>query len=257
LLKASEDTVSVRRPLRKWIFRLGFLSVLCAIYLGTSTLWALLSFWRTKELYPRLSYPAPDFSPEVTWAEERPPDWVRLSSMPRSAWMAVIAAEDGGFFKHNGVEWEQSVAKIRKDLMQGEFPHGISTLHQQIAKNIYFGARPAFTRKLQEMVIARRMNSQIQKKRVLEIYMNIAEWGPGVVGIGAAARYYFKKPVSQLTRYECALLANLLPNPRTRGEWVKKGRVPSKLLRQVNRTLRRLPYTQRVIRSQMLARSEN
>jgi len=170
--------------------------------------------------------------------------------MPRAAWLSIIAAEDGGFFKHNGVEWEQSFAKIRSDIHKGKFPGGVSTLNQQISKNLYFGARPAITRKLQEIAVAERMDAMLGKEQILEIYLNIAEWGPGVVGIKAAARYYFKKSVSQLSEYECAVLANLLPNPRVRGAWVKQGRMPPRFARRVGRTVRRLASTDRLVRSQ-------
>jgi membrane peptidoglycan carboxypeptidase len=243
---------------RKWILRSGALCFLFAFYLGASTLWSLFRFWQTQDMYPQVSYPAPDFSPEVTWLEERPEAWVPLSSMPRAAWIAVIAAEDGGFFKHEGVEWEQSIAKIRADIEKREFPHGISTLNQQIAKNLYFGARPPVLRKFQEYFVARRMHKDLDKKQILEIYMNIAEWGPGVVGIGQASRYYFKKPVSRLSSYECALLANLLPNPRVRGAWVKSGRIPRQLKKLVSRTLRRLPGTERaaLVQGRVYARSD-
>ena len=242
-----------RGRISKWILRWGLLGLVCAGFLGASTLWALVRFTQTKDLYPKLSYPAPDYRPEVSWEEERPKDWVRLSSMPRAAWLSVIAAEDGRFFKHTGVEWEQSLGKIRSDIQKREFPHGISTLNQQIVKNLYFGARPPLFRKLQEIVVARHMDSELEKKRILEIYLNIAEWGPEVVGIGAAARYYFRKPVSRLSDYECALLANLLPNPRVRGAWVKSGRIPRRLSRRVQRTLRRLPSTDRLIKAQLWA----
>ncbi|MEO5668364.1 MAG: biosynthetic peptidoglycan transglycosylase [Bdellovibrionota bacterium] len=235
----------MRRRFRKWAFRFGFVSACVVVFLTTSTLWSLWSFSRTKDLYPTLSYPAPSFRPEVTWSKARPVKWVPLSTLPRAAWIAVIAAEDGGFFRHDGVEWEQSLTKIWTDLKKLQFPHGISTLDQQIVKNLYFGARPASTRKFQEVFVARRMDSQLDKKRILEIYMNIAEWGPNVVGIGEAAQYYFKKPASRLSDYECALLANLLPNPRVRGAWVRSGRLPSDFTRLVRRTLRRLPYTAR------------
>ncbi len=246
-----------RGRISKWVLGWGLLGLVCAGFLGASTLWALVRFTQTKDLYPKLRYPAPDYRPEVSWEEGRPKDWVRLSSMPRAAWLAVIAAEDGRFFKHTGVEWEQSLGKIRSDIQKRAFPHGISTLNQQIVKNLYFGARPPLFRKLQEIVVARHMDSELEKKRILEIYLNIAEWGSGVVGIGAAARYYFRKPVSRLSDYECALLANLLPSPRVRGAWVKSGRIPRQLSRRVQRTLRRLASTDRSIKAQLWARSES
>lgn len=247
----------VRQRLRKWLWRGGVLSLCFALFLVGSTLWSLFTFSKTKNLYPKLSYPPPSFSPEVTWSKTRPSHWVTLKSLPRAAWLSVIAAEDGGFFKHDGVEWAQSFAKIRSDLSKYEVPHGISTLNQQIVKNLYFDARPPITRKLQEMIVALRMDSELDKKRILEIYMNIAEWGPDIVGIGEAARYYFKKPATQLSDYECAVLANLLPNPRVRGAWVRSGRMPRKFTRLVQRTLRRLSFTSRHVKTQLLARQSN
>ena len=240
-----------RRRARKWVFRVGFVLGLCVTYIGVSTLWGLFSFSRTRDLYPQVTYPAPDFRPDVSWSQSRPANWIPLKSMPRSAWIAVIATEDGGFFKHNGVEWEQSLAKIRADLKNREFPHGISTLNQQIVKNLYFGGRHPVSRKFQEYFVARRMDSVLSKQRILEIYLNIAEWGPGVVGIGEAARHYFKKPVSKLSNYECAVLANLLPNPRVRGTWVRSGRLPRPFQRLVSRTMRRLSGTERAARAQI------
>jgi monofunctional biosynthetic peptidoglycan transglycosylase len=237
----------------KWGLRFGVLGFLGSAYLLASTACALVEFYWHKNDYPRLSYAAPDFRPEVKWVTERPGEWTSLSSLPRAAWLSLIAAEDGGFLRHNGVEWRQSYAKIRADLAKGQRPHGISTLNQQLAKNLYFGARPAAFRKLQEVVVAHHMDSSLGKKRVLELYLNTAEWGPNVVGIGAAARYYFNKPASRLSDYECAVLANLLPNPRVRGAWVKEGRVPGKLSRRINRTLRRLPWMEQITRAQLLA----
>lgn len=237
----------------QWLLGLKVVLTLTVVFLCASTFSALVQLSWNKDRYPQLSYPAPYFYPEVNWLAERPKEWVPLSAMPRSAWLSIIAAEDGGFFKHNGVEWEQSLAKVRSDLSKREFPGGVSTLNQQIAKNLYFGARPAFARKLQEIIVARRMDRELGKQRILETYMNIAEWGPGVVGIGAAARYYFRKPVSRLTEYESALLANLLPNPRVRGTWVRSGRLPHKFSRRVSRTMRRLAATARIVRIQQRA----
>lgn len=231
---------------------MSFASICVTLYLSASTLYALFSFWRTQDQYPMVTYPAPHFSPEVMWIERRPKTWVRLNSLPREAWLAIVAAEDGGFFKHNGVEWNQSLRKIRADLRKHRFPGGISTLNQQIVKNLYFGARPAIARKFQEMILARKMDAAFDKKQILEMYMNIVEWGPGIVGIGAAARYYFKKPASRLSTRESVVLANLLPNPRRRGEWVRHGRLPSSFKRLINQTERRLPGTARIVRTQQL-----
>jgi membrane peptidoglycan carboxypeptidase len=239
----------LRWRLRKWVLHSAFAGVLLMLLLGASTLWSLFSFWLTQDLYPNVTYAAPDYRPEVSWTKTPPPGWVPFAALPRAAWVSVLAAEDGGFFAHDGVEWQQSFDKIRSDIEKGEFPHGISTLNQQIAKNLYFGARAPILRKFQEIAVARRMDSVLGKKRVLEIYLNIAEWGPGVVGIGAAARYYFKRPASRLKASEFALLANLLPNPRVRGTWVRNGRTPPQLSRIVSRTLRRMPSTERKARA--------
>jgi len=244
------------RPHRasKWLRRAQFLACVSVGFLVLSTFSALVQFQWNKRSYPQVSYPGPDFRPKVTWSKERPSSWVRLSSLPRAAGLAVIAAEDGGFFRHAGVEWGQSLTKIRSDFAKFRVPHGISTLNQQIVKNLYFGARPPLLRKAQELVVAQYMDSQLSKKQILETYLNIAEWGPGVVGIGQASLYYFKKPASKLTSYECALLANLLPNPRIRGAWVRKGRIPRELARRVSRTLRRLSSVDRGARAALLSK---
>ncbi len=207
---------------------------------AASTLWGLVDFWRTKTLYPSVSYPEPAFKPVVNWTETAPKGWIRLSELSRSTWLAVLTAEDGGFFRHNGIEIAQSLNKVRVDLQRGRFPKGVSTLHQQIAKNLYFGARAPITRKFQEAVVARRMDAELSKRQILEIYLNIAEWGPGVVGIGQASRYYFGKSAAKLTVSEAAVLANLLPNPRRWGPAVRQGRLPRGLSRRIQRTLHRM-----------------
>ena len=244
-----------KRPRRRrWLRLAGRASALGAAFLLFSAFWGIVEFEWSKDRYPSVRYPAPLYRPEVTWVEDPPPGWVSLSEVPRATWLAVLANEDAGFFRHDGLELKLAWARIVKHLRLGRRPGGVSTLNQQLAKNLYFGARAAWLRKLPEAVVAQWMDDRLEKKQLLELYLNIAEWGPDVVGIGAAARFYFHKPASRLTERESALLANLLPNPRVIGAAAHKGRISPRLAREINRTLRRLRSTDRVVREQIRER---
>jgi monofunctional biosynthetic peptidoglycan transglycosylase len=132
--------------------------------------------------------------------------------LPRS----VIAAEDGQFCRHHGIDWGELREAIRDadDLTEAR---GGSTITQQVAKNLFLWQGRSFVRKALEFPLALWIDLTVPKRRILEIYLNIAEWGPnGEFGIEAGARRAFNKPASQLTAPEAALMAAILPNPRRR-----------------------------------------
>jgi len=128
---------------------------------------------------------------------------------------AVIAAEDGRFYSHFGFDWTQIKDAIEDDLEDGRL-RGASTLTQQLVKNLFFTTRFGFVRKAGEAAATPAAEILLGKNRILELYLNNAEWGPGVFGAEAAAHYHYRTSASRLTREQSARLAAILPSPRRR-----------------------------------------
>lgn len=129
---------------------------------------------------------------------------------------AVLSAEDGSFFFHNGVYWDSVSNAIARNLREGEIIFGASTISMQLMKNLYLSADREYSRKLREVLLVYAMEEyyHLPKERILELYLNIVEFGPGVFGAQAAARYYFDIPASQLNPGQAAWLASILPSPK-------------------------------------------
>jgi monofunctional biosynthetic peptidoglycan transglycosylase len=139
--------------------------------------------------------------------------WVPLEQISPDLQHAVIVAEDAGFYGHRGVDWREMWEAIRQNLQRRRLYRGASTITQQLAKNLYLDSRKTLWRKLQETVLAVRMERALTKPRILELYLNVAEWGEGVYGAEAAAWRYFGKSAADLTLVESSWLAAILPSP--------------------------------------------
>lgn len=140
--------------------------------------------------------------------------WVPLSRISPHLVRAVIIAEDDKFWQHEGFDYEAIQEAIEKNIKAGKFKLGGSTISQQLAKNLYLSPAKNPFRKVREAIITWRMEKALSKRRILELYLNVIEWGEGVFGVEAAARHYYGKPASLLTSREAARLAAVLPNPR-------------------------------------------
>ncbi len=140
--------------------------------------------------------------------------WVPLSRISPHLRRAVVAAEDASFFTHEGFDWEGMKDAALYDLEKGELKRGGSTITQQLAKNLYLSSERSIFRKAHEALITRSLEHHLTKDRILELYLNVAEWGDGVYGAEAAAHHHFKKPARDLTEEEAAWLAAILPSPR-------------------------------------------
>jgi len=141
-------------------------------------------------------------------------DWTPSAVIPAEMKWAVILAEDANFYKHEGVDVKALKKAIKHDLEKKSLARGASTITQQTAKNIYLSREKTVTRKLKELYLALRMEQELTKGRIIELYLNVVELGPMVYGVGHASRYYFGKPASMMTPRECAFLAAMLPGPR-------------------------------------------
>ena len=140
--------------------------------------------------------------------------WTPLSQVSPYLVKAVLIAEDDKFWRHEGFDFEAIQKAIEKDIKEKKFKFGGSTISQQLAKNLYLTPSKNPVRKIKEAILTWRIENNLSKKRILEIYLNIAEWGEGIFGIEAASRHYYGKPSSELAAEEAARLASVLPNPR-------------------------------------------
>lgn len=139
--------------------------------------------------------------------------WVPLDDVSRYMETAVLICEDGRFHTHAGFDFRALESAIKDDLKQGRFARGASTVSMQLAKNLYLGQEKTLGRKLQEALFTMLLEQQLDKRRILELYLNIVELGPGLYGVGDAAQYYFATPARSLTLGQSLYLASILPNP--------------------------------------------
>ena len=142
--------------------------------------------------------------------------WVDVASLPRHVPRAIVAAEDARFYQHHGFDFK-SLEAARKEAERTGLPQrGASTISQQLVKNLFFTTHRSYVRKGLEITITPLAELVLGKARILELYMNVVEWGPGVYGIEAAARYHYHVPARSLSRDRAARLAAVLPAPRRR-----------------------------------------
>ncbi len=149
---------------------------------------------------------------------------------------AVLVAEDAAFWQHDGVDYDELQKSIELDWARGQLMRGASTITQQLAKNLYLSPSKNPLRKFRELLIARRLEGELTKTRILELYLNLIEWGDGIYGIEAASQAYFHKSAASLAPSEAALLAGAIINPRV----LNPNKPTPRLLRRQQIILRRM-----------------
>lgn len=142
--------------------------------------------------------------------------WVDIDSLPAYVAHAVIAAEDGRFYEHRGFDWRELDAARRQAERRQRPPRGASTITQQLVKNLFLTTHRSYLRKGIEYTLTPLAELILPKRRILELYLNVVEWGAGVYGIEAAAQLHYRRPARRLTREQSARLAAILPAPRRR-----------------------------------------
>ena len=191
------------------------LLVLYALYLAVS-LYLLPPVAQLKDRKANLTIQVKDwhgdYHPFVVGPQNQ--YWTPSAGIPAEMKWAVILAEDSEFYHHEGIDVKAIKNAIKYDLEKKSFARGASTITQQVAKNLFLSREKTLTRKAQELYLAKRMEQELTKGRIIELYLNVIELGPMVHGIGHGARYYFGKPASSLSPRECAFLAAMLPGPR-------------------------------------------
>ena len=162
--------------------------------------------------------------------------WVSYSRFAPNLVRAVLLTEDAAFWSHDGLDYQQIKESMKVNLERREFARGASTITQQLAKNLYLSPSKNPLRKVRELLIARRLESELSKQRILELYLNVIEWGDGIYGAEAAARTYFGKSAAGLSASEGALLAAAIANPRV----MNPGNPTARLRRRQQMVMRRM-----------------
>ncbi len=145
---------------------------------------------------------------------ERTQLWSLLAEISPRLVQAVLMGEDAGFYGHNGFDTHEMKEAFKRNWEEGRTVRGASTITQQLAKNLYLSNERTYARKLKEAILTYRLERALSKSRILEIYLNVIEWGDGVYGAEAAARDLFGKSARRLDAAEAATLAAMIPNPR-------------------------------------------
>ena len=140
--------------------------------------------------------------------------WVPLNKIPKSLIDAVVVAEDGTFWSHSGFDWFEFRESMERNFEEGRAARGASTITQQLVKNLYLSSSKNPLRKLREWILTWYMELKLSKSRILEIYLNVIEWGDGIYGVEAASWHYFGKSAIDLTTDEATRLAAIIPSPR-------------------------------------------
>lgn len=171
-----------------------------------------------------------------------PTGWTHLEALPDWLPRVIVAAEDSRFFDHSGFSWRGIRNALVHNLRTNELQRGGSTITQQLAKNLFLSRRRTLNRKIQELWVAWRLESELSKQRILELYLNLVDWGPGVRGLGQAARHYFSVPPEDLTVEQAALLGAILPGPVLYGRLIDQGYLPSSRTEKIEHILSNLEF---------------
>jgi len=164
-------------------------------------------------------------------------DWVPIDAISPNMEIAVQVCEDGHFMVHHGFDFEAVQNSIKDNLIKGRFARGASTISMQVAKNLYLSQEKTLGRKLQEAVLTQLLEQELSKRELLELYLNVIEYGPGIYGIGPAAHYYFAKRPSDLSLGQALYIASILPNP-DRQHFAPDGKVSATWTAYLQRLMR-------------------
>lgn len=193
-----------------------------------------------KTHFPQVTYHGPKKPVSIKLLPKPPAGWVRYDSISRNAIGAVIVSEDWSFFDHQGFDPAELRAAIKEDLAERRFARGASTITMQVVKNVFLTHEKTLYRKFKEFILAIRLDRDVSKKKILETYFNVVEFGEGLYGISAASRFYFKKHPSELSPKEGAFLAMLLPSPKKYSQSFRSKQLTHYANRTVNSILNKM-----------------
>jgi hypothetical protein len=173
------------------------------------------------------------------------PDWTAYEDISPHLETAILVCEDEGFFRHRGFAWSAIENSIQQNLMEGRFFRGGSTVSMQLAKNLYLGREKTLSRKLQEALLTLLLEQELSKHEIMELYLNVIEFGPGIYGVRQAARYYFNEEPRNLSLGQALYLGSILPKPdmhhfRPDGRVTEKWSAYLRKLMQIAHKIRRI-----------------
>jgi hypothetical protein len=183
------------------------------------------------------------------------PAWVPGALLPPHLLNAVITREDGGFYRHHGFSPDEFRGALVRNLSAGRFMLGASTITMQLVKNVFLAREKTLVRKLQEVVLTWWLEQNLDKFSILELYLNVVEFGPGLYGIGPAARFFFQREPSALNALQAAYLALLLPAPIPRFQWFERRLLPAEVNHRLQGVLRTMVAAGR-LSAEELARAQ-
>lgn len=213
-VQAKPKVYKAQRPRwRKWAKAILAVLVCAAVFYHGLILFRV---FRVKSKNPEATAMMEQRAAEAA-AEGREPKrvqtWVPYDRISPNLVRAVLAGEDSRFFDHAGFDWEEIRIAMEKDWNEGRFKRGASTITQQLAKNLFLSTSKTPLRKLHEAIITKEMEWIVGKRRILELYLNVIEWGDGIYGAEAAARHYFNQSAAALSAEQAAFLSAIIPNP--------------------------------------------
>lgn len=175
--------------------------------------------------------------------KKKVPQWVSLDEISREYLYAIVASEDSTFFEHNGFNFEAIANSLAENIKEQRLAYGGSTISQQVAKNLFLNHDKTISRKLREFFITRSLEAHFSKNEILELYLNVAEFGPEVVGVNAAAWQFFKKSPNRINAAEGAFIALMLPAPKRHYYTIYQNRNLTRAKRKkIERVLREMLY---------------
>lgn len=187
----------------------------------------------------KLSEVEQNFSVDYEITESMPGQWVNLKNFKNKSYLAIMISEDWDFYNHKGVDWDQ-VKIAFLDFLGGKRLRGASTITQQLIKNLYFTNERSYQRKIKELILSLLIERVLSKEKILEIYLNIIEFGDGIYGIDSASKFYFQKRAIHLEFRESSFLAMLLPNPKVYSQSFKNRELSQYARETINRILEKL-----------------
>lgn len=177
--------------------------------------------------------------------------WVPIANINRSFLYSIVTSEDSSFFEHNGFNYDALAASLAENIKKKEYAYGGSTISQQVTKNLFLIKDKTLRRKAQEFIATKKLEEHFQKNEILELYLNLAEFGPDIFGVAEAAQHYFGKDPSQINAAEGTFIALMLPSPR--GNYFKifqNQNLTKQSRRQINRVLRDMRFNELISEGQ-------
>jgi monofunctional biosynthetic peptidoglycan transglycosylase len=236
-----------------WPLQMLIILVVCFV------VYAFWTFPDTSQLmhaYPQVVYKGKSKDFDIKIQAKRPAVWTPIGTISKVAVGAILVSEDWAFYTHEGFDLNQIRESMEKNIKLGRFARGGSTITQQVARNVYLSQEKTLTRKGRELLIALSMEKTLPKKKILEVYLNIAEWGEGLFGISVASRHYFSKHPSELTAKEGAFLAMLLPSPKKYSVSFRQGELTRYARGTINSILRKMVMAQYISAEELDAQLE-